>query len=143
MDKEILVGSRAFFSEFPDFNSKDKDLVKLVDSSPFFKKYGQIHLRNLCCFEFIMTTKEQFIQDALDSELGMTLGKFLVPEFCKEIDFTIEDLPRLRHLVEILDPKHSYEKLIYDFYLENGEMILTKNQLQIVYEEYKKTREAE
>ena len=90
-----------------------------------------------------MTTKEHFIQDALDSELGMTLGKFLVPEFCKEIGFTIEDLPRLRHLVEILDPKHSYEKLIYDFYLENGEMILTKNQLQIVYEEYKKTREAE
>jgi hypothetical protein len=38
---------------------------------------------------------EEYIDWALQSNIGMVVGKFLVPEFCEAIGFTIDDLPRM------------------------------------------------
>jgi hypothetical protein len=40
-----------------------------------------------------------------------------------------------------MDEKHSYEKIIYNAYLENGAFFITKKQLNEAYEEYKKYRQ--
>jgi hypothetical protein len=56
----------------------------------------------------------------------LVIGKFLVPEFCERISFTIEDLQKLSPLTKILDDKHKYEKVIYDSYLENKDFVLTE-----------------
>jgi len=45
------------------------------------------------------------IEDALSSKLPMAIGKFLIPEFCKELSFTISDLQKLRPLIDNLDEK--------------------------------------
>lgn len=70
----------------------------------------------------------------------MQLGKFLVPAFVEAIGFTIENLKRLQPLVDSLDDKHKYEKVIYDSYIENGEFKLTDEQLQKAYLEYKNNK---
>jgi hypothetical protein len=68
------------------------------------------------------------------------VGKFLIPEFCKEIGFTIKDLPKLKPLIDKLDEKHKYEEIIYNAYLENGDFILTPDQRDLAYASYKETR---
>jgi hypothetical protein len=58
----------------------------------------------------------------------MVIGKFLVPEFCEEIGFTIEDLPKLAPLLDRLGDRHQYERIIYESYLENQAFCLTEAQ---------------
>ena len=70
----------------------------------------------------------------------MVIGKFLVPEFCAEIGFTIEDLPRLEPLLAKLDEKHKYEEIIYNAYIENNAFVLTDEQRAAAYESYKVSR---
>jgi hypothetical protein len=82
--------------------------------------------------------KEELIALHGENVSGILLGKFLVPDFAKEIDLTIEDLKCLSHLLEKLDEKHTYEKIIFNSYLENGDFYLTDEQRNRAYEEYKK-----
>ena len=53
---------------------------------------------------------------------------------------TPNDLKALDHMFDGLDEKHTYEKIIYKAYLENGEFSLTEEQLKSAYEEYKRKR---
>jgi hypothetical protein len=76
----------------------------------------------------------------LKSELALVVGKFLVPEFCEEIGFTVEQLPLLKPLIDRLDSKHLYEQVIYNAYLENGDFTLTQEQRDNAYKSYKMTR---
>ena len=70
----------------------------------------------------------------------MIVGKFLIPEFCEEIGMTIEDLPKLRPLIEKLDDGHKYEEIIFNSYIENGAFILTDEQRLKAYNSYKESR---
>lgn len=135
----ILMGSRYFFSEYPDYHSHDIDKIELQDTNDY--KYVRIiRGQGKDYFFFKRKPKEEMIQDALKQELAMVVGKFLVPEFCQEIGFTIEDLPRLQPLIDRLDEKHLYEKIIYEAYLNNGSFTLTQEQRDQAYEEYKRLR---
>jgi hypothetical protein len=87
------------------------------------------------------SSKEDYINWALQSKIGMVIGKFLVPEFCTEIGFTIEDLSKLKVLIDKLDDKHKYEEIIYTSYLENGSFTLTPEQRDKAYKSYKESRD--
>ena len=80
--------------------------------------------------------KNEFIDVSLERGLGMELGKFLVPEFARELQMNIDDLERLRPLAEKLYDKHLYEKDIYDAYIENGCLVLTAEQRMEAYRIY-------
>ena len=84
---------------------------------------------------------DEFIKYTLETKLPMTAGKFLIPEFNKQIGFTIEHLKKLASVFERIDKKHTYEKIIFDAYIENNDFILTDDQRMKAYEEYKKSRE--
>ena len=86
-------------------------------------------------------SKDEFINVSLERDFGMELGKFLVPEFARELEMDIDDLERLRPLVEKLDEKHLYEKVIYDAYIENGCWLLTDEQRIEAYRIYKECKE--
>ena len=85
--------------------------------------------------------KNEFIDVSLERGLGMELGKFLVPEFARELEMDIDDLERLRPLAEKLDDKHLYEKVIYDAYIENGCWGLTDEQRAEAYRIYNECKE--
>ena len=74
-------------------------------------------------------------------ELFEKLGKFLVPEFARELGMDINDLERLRPLAEKLDEKHLYENVIYDAYIENGCWGLTDEQRIEAYRIYNECKE--
>lgn len=137
---KILIGSQYFFSCYKDFESKDIDELEIIETENF--KYSrQLTGRGKCLFQLRkQNNKEEYIKYALSSKVPMVVGKFLVPEFCKEIGFTIEELPRMQPLIDALDDKHKYEKIIYDSYIENGSFSLSDQQREKAYESYRKSR---
>jgi hypothetical protein len=137
---KILIGSQYFFLEYEDFKSKDIDEVQIIDTNEF-KQIRQITGQGKCLFQMKRhSSKKEYIDWALQSQLGMVLGKFLVPEFCEAIDFTIDDLSKLQPLIDKLDDKHKYEEIIFNSYIENGNLTLTKEQRDLAYQSYKETR---
>ena len=138
----MLMGSRYFFSCYDDFVSKDIDEIAIIDTNEF-KQMKQITGRDRCLFLLKRhDSKEDYIDWALRSNTGMVIGKFLVPEFCKQIGFTIDDLPKLSPLLERLDSKHLYEKVIFDSYIENHAFELTIEQRDRAYSMYRESRAA-
>ena len=133
--KTILVGSSYFFKSFEGFKSKDTDRVVLIEHPVGFKNVRQTSGSGSCLFEWRKMTADEFVEYALTKGPAMQIGKFLVPEFCEEIGFTIEHLKKLEPLVEKLDVKHGYEKIIYNSYIKNGVITAmeTKNGEWIMY----------
>lgn len=138
----MLMGSRYFFSCYDDFVSKDIDEIAIIDTNEF-KQMKQITGRDRCLFLLKRhSSKEDYIDWALRSNTGMVIGKFLVPEFCEQIGFTVDDLPKLSPLLERLDSKHLYEKVIFDSYIENHAFELTIQQRDRAYSMYRESRAA-
>lgn len=138
---KILMGSRYFFSCYDDFTSKDIDEIEIVETNEF-NQVRQITGQGKCLFQLKKhLSKEEYINWALQSQVGMVIGKFLVPEFCEAIGFTIEDLPRLKVLLGRLDKKHKYEEIIFNSYVENGSFTLTDEQRKSAYKSYKESRD--
>lgn len=137
---KFLIGSRYFFSCFDDFDSKDIDELEIIETDKF-KYMRQLSGLGKCLFQLKKySSKEEYISYALTQSLGMVVGKFLVPEFCEAIGFTIEDLPRMQPLIDKLDDKHKYEKIIFDSYIKNGSFTLTNEQREEAYKNYKESR---
>ena len=137
---KILIGSQYFFSCYEDFDSKDIDELELIETDNF-KYMRQLSGQGKCLFQLKKySSKEEYIDWALQSNLGMVVGKFLVPTFCNAIGFTIEDLPRLKPLINKLDMKHQYEEIIFNSYIENSSFELTDSQRDQAYKVYKESR---
>ena len=137
---KYLMGSQYFFSCYDDFKSKDIDEIQIIETNEF-SQVRQITGQGRCLFQLKKhPSKEDYIDWALKSQIGMVIGKFLIPEFCEAIGFTIEDLPRLSVLIGRLDDKHKYEEIIYNSYLENGSFTLTDEQRERAYKSYKESR---
>jgi hypothetical protein len=133
------MGSTYFFSSYSDFKSADVDKIDIIETTEF-KEKRVIRGQGKDYFYLKKKPKDELIKDALNSELAMVVGKFLIPEFNEKIGFTIEDLPKIQPLIDRLDDKHMYEKIIYESYLENKEFILTQKQRDAAYASYKESR---
>lgn len=136
----ILMGSNYFFNQYNDFKTKDIDKIELVETTEF-KDKRIIRGQGKDYFYLRKKPKEQLIKDALNSESALVIGKFLIPEFNEQIGFGIEDLPKLQPLINKLDIKHKYEKIIYEAYLENHGFTLTQRQRDAAYASYKEARD--
>lgn len=136
----FLMGSQYFFSCYDDFESKDVDEVEIIETDAF-SNMRQLTGQGKCLFQLKkQPSKDEYIKYALLSNLGMVIGKFLIPEFCEAIGFTVADLPRLSALIDRLDDKHRYEEIIFNSYIENGAFTLTDEQRARAYKSYKESR---
>ena len=136
----ITIGSNYFFHSYKDFKATDIDKIEVVETNEF-KEKRVIRGQGKDYFYLKKKPKQELINDALKSSLALVVGKFLIPEFNEQIDFTINDLSQLKPLIDKLDEKHIYEKIIYEAYLQNGDFILTKEQRDAAYASYKKARD--
>ena len=133
------MGSRVFFENMPGFESKDIDELCIMDV--FNLKGNSLHLNGLHgkdVFLYKDMSKERFIEDA--GKLPMKVGKFLVPEFAEYLGMTIEDLKKLKPIIDAIDEKHEYEKVIFDSYIENNGFYLTDEQRERAFKIYKEKR---
>lgn len=136
----MLVGSNVFFKGIEGFNSKDTDILELVDNPTDFKYLRQFRFKDKCVFQWRNMPVDEFIDAELLMNVPMSVCKFLCPEFIKLKGVTIEHLKRLQPLVDNMDEKHMYLKTIYDFYIANNELQLTDEQLNEAYNIYLKYR---
>jgi hypothetical protein len=136
----MLVGSNVFFKNIEGFNSKDTDILELVDNPTDFKYLRQFRFKDKCVFQWRNMPVDEFIDAELLMNVPMSVCKFLCPEFIKLKGLTIEQLKRLQPLVDNMDEKHMYLKTIYDFYIANNDLTLTDEQLNDAYKMYLKYR---
>ena len=139
--KKIRIGSTAFFSSFSDFKSKDVDELCIISKPINNKKTGfclKANKKDLILYPQL--TKEEFIDIDLKVNDALKIGKYLVPEFIEYIELTIDDLYKLKPLVDKLDSKHIYEKSIYNDYISNNSFNLTDKQLETAYNIYKNNK---
>lgn len=139
--KSFKVGSSIFFSNYPDYKSKDTDEVFIIDGA-IGKKidiHKSFHHRKDCFFH-LKRTKEEYIDYILNSHDYMVSAMFIVPEFCNWIGAEISDLELLDFAFNNLPSSHQYIKMIYLCYKENKGFFLTDEQRDIIYEEYKSKR---
>lgn len=137
---QINIGSSYFFKSIKEYKPHDLDRLYILDNR-LPKNLSLVNFKEDGNDVFIYSnlTKEEWIENTLT--VPMKAGKFLVPEFCEYIGFEWEELPKLKECFDNMDEKHSYEKIIYNAYLENGDFFITKKQLNEAYEEYKKYRQ--
>ena len=137
------MGSSFFFSGMEGYVAKDTDELCIMDDFSRIKNTNVLNMKlnGKDVFFYRDMDKEGFIKDTIDCKVPMRVGKFLIPDFCKYIDFKIEDYERLREVFDALDDKHKYESMIRDFYIENNDFTLTDEQRKLVYEEYKRERQ--
>lgn len=134
------VGSQAFFSGYPDFYPKDIDWVEFEEHPHLYKDKLQFRKKDksLCLFKWRKMSANEFVEYTLNSSLPMEIGKFLVPEICEYLGFTLEHLKKLKPVIDKIDKKHEYEKVIFDSYIENEEFTLTQEQRDKAYSVYQK-----
>ncbi len=140
--KQFIIGSNVFFADYyDDYISHDIDELHIMDNWSI-KNTNVLNLKNngKDIFYFKDMSKQEFINDTLTCNTPMRVGKFLIPEFAQYLNMTIDDLKQLKPMIDKLDDKHKYEQIIYNFYIENNDFILTEKQRDIVYDEYKKYR---
>lgn len=136
----MLVGSNVFFKDIEGFTSKDTDILEFVDNPTDFKNVRQFKFPDKCVFQWRKMSIDELIDMTLSRDFPMEIGKFLVPEFIKEFELSIDDLKRLEPIISKLDDKHKYEEVIYNAYIENNAFYLTDKQLKNAYEIYLKYR---
>ena len=136
------MGSSYFFDRYDDYKIKDNDELHIVDEFIFPNRVCM----NMKLFDgndiliFKNTDKQEYINDVYESGVNMKVGKFLIPEFNKYINFTIDDLKSLQPIFDNMDEKHTYERVIFESYLKNGDFFLTDEQRREAYKEYKRSR---
>lgn len=133
--KTFKIGSRVFFENIPGFVSKDIDELCIMDEFNF--KSNSLHANGLHGKDVIFyknLSKQEFLDDC--EILPMKIGKFLVPEFCEWLGVTIDDLKTLTPIINKIDSKHTYEKIIFDSYIENDGFFLTDEQRESAYQKY-------
>lgn len=136
--QRFRVGSTYFFGD----QGTDTDWIEFEDQPRIYKNVLQFrrHDRKECLFRWRKMTPEEFVEYELKTNLPMELGKFLIPEVCEYLGFTMDHLRALTPLSERLDARHAYEKIIFDAYIQNGEMRLTAEQRGSAFLEYKRER---
>ena len=139
--KRFIVGSTYFFKNIKDFKSKDRDYAIIVDNPIGFTHTRQTMYGSYDIFEYARKNPVYMLEYMVKADLPMRVNVILVPEFSKELGIKIEHLPIIKPLIDKLDEKHQYLKVIYEAYIENGDFTLTVEQLNNAYESYKKSRE--
>ena len=139
--KQFQMGSTYFFSKYRDFKAKDYDDLCIMDRFIFKGNVMNMKLKDKDVFLFRNMPKQGYIDDLTSSGVNMKAGKFLIPEFNEYIGFTIDDLKSIISYFDNMDDKHSYEKIIANYYIKNNGFFLTDYQRKKAYAEYKRTRE--
>lgn len=139
---KILIGSSVFFKEYSDFNPHDIDYVLFEEQPQLYKIFAHINTKTEDVFAYKQMSKDEFLEYELEhcKKAKMAVGKLLVPELVKYMNITIDDLKKFKFAIDEIPEKHSYEKIIYDAYIKNNDFILTREQRDKAYQEYKKYR---
>lgn len=138
--KVFKCGSSCFFSSYDDYKVKDEDEIHVCDSLIGSSTTLNMKDGNKDIFFVKKMSACECINDCLECKIPMRAGRYLIPDIAEYFGIKVEDIERLRPCFDNIDKKHTYEKIIFESYLENGGFYLTDSQRLTAYMEYKKNR---
>lgn len=140
MDKKIQVGSKAFFSQYEDFEPRDNDFVEIHDDADL--DFWVTNEDGEHIFHFKRMGKIEFIDFECNRarKFPLVVSKFIVPELIEHFGINLEDLFICISLFNNIDRRHQYVKFIFECYLKNSDFILTDEQRDEAYCLYKEAR---
>ena len=140
MTKQIQVGSRAFFSDYEDFQPADNDILEL--NSEQYEDYYSTRENDVHIFHYKYTNKEQFLEFEFKhiEESPLAVCAFVVPEVAEFLELTLEELFMFEYYFKKINRRHLYVKYIYDCYMENRAFSLTQEQKDFAYNLYNENR---
>ena len=140
MDKKIQVGSKAFFSQYEDFEPSDNDFVEIHDDADV--DFWVTNEDGEHIFHFKRMSKIEFIDFECNRarKFPLVVSKFIVPELIEHFGINLEDLFICMSLFNNIDRRHQYVKFIFECYLKNSDFILTDEQRDEAYNMYKSAR---
>ena len=144
MKTRIKIGSAPFFESYSDYKPHDTDYMVFVDEVTKVLKIvvTEDNKREDWFYYKKGITKEELIEYELEhcKQKPCHAGKFLIPDVVEYFGITLDDLRQFEEFFENLDFKHTYEKIIYDAYIENNAFTLTQEQRDAAYNDYKEKR---
>lgn len=140
-DIKVYTGSLAFFRDIAGFSPGDIDWIVIRDNPHGMRIARHRSLEGVSVFEWRYMPADELINYVLDHpHPPMQVVMFLIPEVAAHIGMTVDLLPRLKPLVDTLDPRHLYARIIYESYIENGSFTLTDEQRTAAYRNYCEAR---
>jgi len=145
MRKQFLAGSNYFFKQYTDYQKHDIDYIVLNDDMPLDYWHFYDDIQQIDWFYWKINTPKWHIEYLLKpNSFALDVAHLLIPEVAHDLGITIKDLDRLQPIIEQIvpqvGPEYHYYELIYQFYLQNNGFWLTQEQLDTVYNDYKKYR---
>ena len=143
--KEFQVGSKYWFGDIKDFKPHDNDILYIVDEMPVAGRntYSIWTPEAHIVYESVDYTKDDKLKNLFRTSNAMRICSFLEKEYAEYMNFTVDELPKLLPLAEIIDRKHEYLSIILNFLIKNHSFELTEEQLLEAYKSYKETRNYE
>ena len=143
---KFLVGSRAFFSCYPDFNSKDEDWIHFIPMGSIDVEYRYLKLftreGEKCIFQYQDRPKREIIK-LLKQQKDLSVVMLLQPQVIEYLQVTIDDIkdPEITALIQAVAPRYQYYDFIRKFYIENNSFTLTSEQRDKIYKVYNAARQ--
>ena len=140
-----LVGSRYFFSGRPCFQPHDWDFTKVFRPGEIDINYcSHEHVDNVCINKIVARNPAELLNHMFECNIrAEAVGSFLNPEVAREIGFDFNKQHNL--LVPFINrlryTRWRYVSIVFDSFVENGDIYLTLDQLQKAYESYLETRQ--
>jgi len=146
--KRFIIGSRAIFTGYKDFEdyTTDTDILLIHDDPDYWleTQYHDPEDDNIHYICWANISKEDLLYYHIHNVyMGTFIQKFLCPEYAEWLGLTIEELASMERLLQYMDNKHSYEKIVFYAYIKNGGFYMTDEQKAAAYEEYKLKRQDE
>ncbi len=144
--KRFLIGSKAIFSGYKNFDdiTTDTDILIIDDKPTDYDIETQYHDPDDDTIHYIrwknMSKDELLFHHVHNVYMGTFIQKFLVPEYAEYLNLTIDELKSMERLLEFMDSKHEYEKVVFHAYVENNGFFLTPEQKEEAFQVYKKCR---
>lgn len=134
------VGSWVFFNQFNDYKIHDYDYI-IFENNIYKHIYNQETKEDIHVIPSSDKLELIKIFGNINGKYQTMISAFLFPEVIQKLNVTIDDLKEIKQQMEVLKTIKPYLYAIYEFYLENNKLELSQEQLEKVYEIYKKDKE--
>ena len=143
-DLKFKVGSCSFFEgHYDNYVPHDYDFLVFSDIYDVpYRNMKHIRIEDYNIHN-IPATKESLLEAELslcETDSPMHAATVLSPEVCEYFGVTLEDINRFEPYIRTLTGKHEYLQMVYDAYVLNNAIMLTDEQRDDIYNNYKDSK---
>lgn len=136
------IGSNYYFSVIKGFESSHNDDL-VYNNDMIDVKIKQELLDRLNVYNYNFKDCKDYLDYVKESKADFKMCFILHNHFRNAYGVTIDDLKSIIDAFDTLSDKYQYHKIIANYFIQNGDFFLTKEQLFEAYKSYCSTRDKE